>query len=441
MVPKHAGECVALVARTPVLERILRKLAIALLAVPVLAIVYTSSALRRSFVARTGFAVGLGAMLALAVIVTVRPTQVAAIPPTVDLPLTDATFRTIVATHRGLLEPVTIEFSSPMDPRSVESAVTIDPPAPVSLRWDGTTQLLTITPTTHWAPGTLHNVTVDAGALATNGMPMVSPARATFLTRNATTGTIAVTDPIGKRVGLDSSFRFVFDGPVSPAVLQAGLTVTPPLTGEIVPAEADANGSTAFLFTPATALDPATTYEVTLSGITDAEGIAIDPVSATVKTINTPRVIRFRPVDHTTKVERDQAISVRFTRPMDRAATKAAFSVAVAGKRSRGQGLVRRERHGPRLRSSQAPAVRDGRDDDRRPDGDEQGRRADRESDQGDVPHDAQARRPSDRDRWRWRWWRRRWRRGRRRRRCRDVGCRRDLLPRAHELHAHGRDW
>ena len=93
----------------------MRKLAIALLAVPVLAVVYLSTLVGRSMVARSGLAVGLGALIGLGVIALVRPTARQATPSRRDLPLTAASFQTVVATDRDLDSPVTIEFSAPMD--------------------------------------------------------------------------------------------------------------------------------------------------------------------------------------------------------------------------------------------------------------------------------------------------------------------------------------
>ena len=97
----------------------MRKLAIALLAVPILAVLYASTALRRSPLVRIGFTVGLGVVVALGVIVVGRPAPAAATAPIADVPLPAAAFRTVVATDRDLGEPVTIEFSVPMDEASV----------------------------------------------------------------------------------------------------------------------------------------------------------------------------------------------------------------------------------------------------------------------------------------------------------------------------------
>ena len=115
----------------------MRKLAIALLAVPILSVLYASTFLRRSPMIRIGSTVGLGVVVALGVIVVGRPAPAAATAPIVEVPLPAAAFRTVVATDRDLAEPVTIEFSVPMDEASVGVRALGHARRPRS-RWPGT---------------------------------------------------------------------------------------------------------------------------------------------------------------------------------------------------------------------------------------------------------------------------------------------------------------
>jgi uncharacterized protein YkwD len=309
----------------------LRKLAIAVLAVPILSFVYVSALLRRSLVVRTGFAIGLGAVLAFGVILTMRPAPISATPPSVILPLTAATFRTVVATDRALGAPVTIEFSAPMDETSVAAALTVAPATKVDLTWDKASRALTITPKGHWAAGTYHTVTVDAGALAASGAPMASPARAAFLTREPAGATIAATEGDGKRVGVGTSFGITFDGPVDPSSVTASIHIEPAVTGRVESASI-ADGMTRYTFIPLSPLQANTPYRIVVDGVRDADGVAIDPAVLEIQTVAAPGVVRFRPLDETKSVARDAAISVRFNKTMDRASTKAAFTVTAAGK-------------------------------------------------------------------------------------------------------------
>ena len=74
------------------------------------------------------------------------------------MPLTRAAFQTVVATNTSVRQPVAIEFTTPMNPASVAAAVTVDPPTPVELTWNGARDTLTIEPATTWAPGVYHSV-------------------------------------------------------------------------------------------------------------------------------------------------------------------------------------------------------------------------------------------------------------------------------------------
>ncbi len=309
----------------------MRKLAIALLAVPVLAVVYLSTLVGRSMVARSALAVGLGALIGLGVIALVRPTPATATPVAADLPLTAANFQTVVATDRALDEPVTIEFSAPMDQRSVAASLKVQPPVAVDLRWDATGRVLTIAPSHRWASGTYHTITVDAGALAKSGAPMASPARAAFLTRDEGGVRISPTERSGKRIAVGSAFLFTFDRPVDPTTVAPSVHLEPAAKGSVTATQAG-EGLTTYTFTPSKALRANTRYRLVIDGVRDADGIRIARGETTFRTIASAGVVRFRPRDTTADIPRDAAISVRFTSPMAHAATAAAFKVSAAGK-------------------------------------------------------------------------------------------------------------
>ncbi len=124
-----------------------------------------------------------------------RPTTAATAPVPI-LPLTQADFETTVATDRALTEPVTIPFTAPMDPASVAAAAdrrTRRPP--VDLAGTPTDTSLTIAPADHWSrwrPAHRHG---PGRAPSTGpGNHCARPARAVFLTRGATTGSVVATE-------------------------------------------------------------------------------------------------------------------------------------------------------------------------------------------------------------------------------------------------------
>ncbi len=313
----------------------MHKAAVALLAVPIIAAVYVGALLRRSVISRIGLAVGLSGLLGAGIVGAGLPALTSATPPTPIVPLTRAAFRTTVATDRDLTAPVAIEFTTPMDAASVAAAVNVDPPTAVQLTWDAAGETLTISPRSHWSPGAYYTVSVQSGALAQTGQPLVRPARAAFLTREATTDSVAATDQIGSRVSVETGFDVTFARPVDPASVAGSIRLDPPVPGTLE-ATTTPKGPVRYTFQPSRPLRAGTSYHVTVAGVVDQDGVALAPVSLAVKTTNPPAIVRFRPLADAKDTPPDAAISVRFTEPMDRRSTARAFSVKVGGKGIKG---------------------------------------------------------------------------------------------------------
>jgi hypothetical protein len=316
-------------------RRLLHKAAVALLAVPIIVAIYIGALLRRSVVSRIALAVGLSGLLGVGIVGAGMPAVTSATPPTPIVPLTRAAFRTTVATDHDLTAPVAIEFTTPMDAPSVAAAVNVDPPIAVQLAWDAAGDILTISPQAHWSPGVYYTVSVQAGALARTGQPLASPAREAFLTREATTGSVAATDLIGSRVSVETAFNVIFARPVDPASVPGAIQLDPPVPGKLQ-ATTTPKGPVRYTFQPSQPLRAGTSYHLTVTGVVDQDGIALAPLSLAVKTTNPPAVVRFRPQDTAQRTARDAAISVRFTEPMDRRSTAKAFSVKIGGKAIKG---------------------------------------------------------------------------------------------------------
>ena len=302
-----------------------------LLAAPVFASVYAAALLGRSRVVRTGAAVAMGAIVAVGAISMARPAVTTASPVRDIVPLTQAAFRTAVGTKVQLDAPATITFTTPMQRASVEAALSVEPRTDVSLRWNADSTSVDVAPATHWDASTFYTVSVGVGALATTGRPMTTPARASFLTRAATSVVLAATSANGTRVSIDSAFTVTFDQPVDPDSVGASIRLDPATPGAVT-SEAGPNGTTILTFTPTKALRPDARYRLIVSGARDAAGVEIAASTLAIRTTAAPAVVRFRPKQMTQAVPRDSAISVRFTRPMDHRTTKAAFTVTAAGK-------------------------------------------------------------------------------------------------------------
>jgi hypothetical protein len=315
----------------------LHRFAAAALAVLVLAQVYLSLLLRGSLLARTSLAVVMGSVLGLAIVAFSQPSAIQATPTHEIVPLTSASFQTALQTNLEPDTPVSVTFSTPMDRRSVEASLRVEPVTQVRLAWDATTTTLTVRPQTSWAPGTYHTVTIDAGALAATGRPLSSPVRAAFVTRDATAVRIVPLERQGRRALPTTGFLLEFGHPVSLAAVRDSLVVRPAVEGTVEPADDGGDGDR-FVFRPAAPLAPNTNYRITLAGsLRDASGapLAASP-SVTVRTAAAPSVVRFRPRHQTKAVERGVLLSVRFTEPMQTRSTKAAFRATIDSKAIRG---------------------------------------------------------------------------------------------------------
>ena len=270
-------------------------------------------------------------MLGIGVVGATGPALTVATPPHPILPLTQAAFGTTFATNRSLTAPVTIDFSSAMDPASLAAALDVEPATRVDLTWNPGGTMLTITPRPQWAAGTLHTITIDAGALARSGQPLAQPSRAAFLTRAAAIATLAATQPAGSRVAVTTGFLVTFDRPVDPDSVAGAIHLDPPAAGTLqwVPT---ANGLANFTFRPLAPLRSDTAYRLTVSGVRDSDGVAVATTALATRTASSPAVLRFRPRGAPTGIARNATISVRFSEAMDRNATARAFSVKAAGR-------------------------------------------------------------------------------------------------------------
>jgi len=310
----------------------LRQAANALLAAPIFVAATFGALLRRSSRARVGVVFSLAVLLGYGALSAGRPEPIAATAGVPILPLTEASFETVFATDTGLTEPVTLHFSAPMDAASVASSLTVQPAMPVDLVWapDGTS--LQIAPRSHWAPGVLHTITVQAGALARTGQPLARSARAIFLTRGQTRGTAVATEMLGSSATLTTSFAVTFARPVDAASVQTAIHLDPPTPG-VVRSSSPTVAQNRYTFQPLRPLLPNVAYRLIVSGVRDSDGIPLDPIQLAVQTTTTaPGVVRFRPRDEASGVGRASVLSVRFTQAMDRRSTARAFSVTAAGK-------------------------------------------------------------------------------------------------------------
>jgi uncharacterized protein YkwD len=325
----------------------LRKVAVAIVAIPVLVSLYLAIAGRRSRAIPIALSLVVTALVVVVGAGLLTPGPTTARPPSAIGPLAPDTFTTTLETNRGLDQAVELRFAQPMNDASVAAALSIQPAAAVTSQWDATGQVLTISPIGSWQPGTYYTVTVAASALDRVGRAVGRATRGVFVTRPLTTGRLIALATVGGVATGGSRFGIAFDGPVSLSALRAALRIVPAVPGTL---EAFTDGAARqelrqFVFVPSEPLAAATTYQISLDpSLDDAAGTVVERVDPLLVTVaSAPTVTAFTPASGATKVGRGSAISVRFSEPMDQSATRPALHVTsnghtVAGRATRAAG-------------------------------------------------------------------------------------------------------
>jgi uncharacterized protein YkwD len=303
----------------------LRNVLAAALAVPVIAFLVARSVGQRAGGRRLTAAASVLAIGAIVLLSSTSPTPATGALPARTGPLDPTAFTTEIRTSESPSAPVTISFPGPMNAASVEQMLGVTPATHIDITWDATGANVTVTPRTGWQPGTLYTVTVRAGALDADGRPLERRLRATFLTRPPIAATITATMVAGGEATIGSSFKIAFSGPIDESTL--AIIITPAVEGGLVPAVESTTAAPIFDFVPADSLAPDTEYTVRLSpSVRDLDAAEVRATPLTIRTVAAPAVVRFRPRHGWSDVAWSQDLSVRFTEPMEHAATEAAWS-------------------------------------------------------------------------------------------------------------------
>ena len=206
-------DCCVVPQRTRPGDCLLRKLAAALLAVPVLALFYVPVVLRRPCWRALGLHSGSGASSpsepsgSSRRAASWRHRRSRAI-----VPLTNAAFSSTIASGTELNAPASITFSAPMDQTSVAASLDVEPGCGRRPRlgcdWDR--------PDDHAEDTAGRQRPITRSRFApelsgASGRPMAVPARAVFLTRAATVGKIEATALAGSQAKVNTAFRISFD--------------------------------------------------------------------------------------------------------------------------------------------------------------------------------------------------------------------------------------
>jgi uncharacterized protein YkwD len=310
----------------------LRKIAAAIMAVPVLAAIYLPVLRRRGAAIRAGLAAAT-TLIVLAAVMGAMPRSASALAPATAGPVAAQRFGPTVISPEALDGAVAFNFAAPMDQASVAAALSVDPQTVVTLAWLDSGRTLLVSARGGWAPATYYTITIDPTARDAAGVSVADPIRTAFHTRGPTGARIVATQPLaGGRVARDATFVVTFDGPVDAAAARAAFRIEPAVAGELH-ADSSAGSTEQLTFIPAESLASGTRYTISLVGpLHDAAGALVAPIAPlVVETAVTPAVVRFRPLSGTADVMRSADISVRFTTPMDRVTTQRAFAISIKG--------------------------------------------------------------------------------------------------------------
>ena len=309
----------------------MHKVLATILAVPILVLVYAGTLIRRADRRHAVTALVALGLTGVLVATAIRPAPATGTLPSRPSAVDPAEFTPIVETDESPSAAITITFPQAMNTSSVERLVHVEPATSVAFGWDDSATLLTITPRDAWAHGTIHTVTVEAGALDATGRPLGHEIRSAFVTRDATTAAISATGLVAGSATAGSHVLIQFSGPVDASTV--ALVTDPEIAGSIGVAAGSTAEHPAFEFIPSAPLPGGVAITLTLgAGVRDADGGTIDAAATTIETAAAPTVVRFRPKAGTSGVGWSQTLSVRFTEAMDHASTEAAWTATQGGK-------------------------------------------------------------------------------------------------------------
>ncbi|MCA9969765.1 MAG: Ig-like domain-containing protein, partial [Anaerolineales bacterium] len=158
---------------------------------------------------------------------------------------------------------LSLRFNYAVDPASVESALVVEPPLAGSLAWNPAGDVATFMPATLPPPNTTYTFQFNRPLQDAFGDALPAPPPASFTTPPPVLSTL----PAGSDVSPSSAIRITFDRLVDEAAAEAGLTVSPPVTGTLRWDE------TTLIFEPAADLAPYTNYTVSLAtSVTGRDG-------------------------------------------------------------------------------------------------------------------------------------------------------------------------
>ncbi|MDH7487906.1 MAG: Ig-like domain-containing protein [Anaerolineae bacterium] len=222
--------------------------------------------------------------------------------------------------------PLVVEFNQPMDPKSLEGQVRIEPAVPG--RWAVQDRRLVFQPAAPLQPATVYRVVLGKGVKSSAGLTLADE----VVLRFQTVGNLRVsqTQPAdgAAEVERNIAITVIFNRPVVPLTdlkrardLPQPLHLDPP-----VPGTGEWLNTSIYIFRPAEGLAGSTTYRATVpAGLQDTTGSVLAEDYSWTFTTESPKIVGTQPQGM--KVEPTAQVIIAFNQPMDTASVEAGFSL------------------------------------------------------------------------------------------------------------------
>jgi hypothetical protein len=225
---------------------------------------------------------------------------------------------------------LTLSFSGPMNPRSVERAIVFDPAVDWTPLWSDDRTTLTISPTQSLRPETSYHLTIGTGAHSRTFHALDAPIELRFRTADAPAVVQLLPADGAAGVPIDSPISIRFSRTIVPTtslmlpVALSALGFDPPIDGTVTWLD-----PTTALFRPAAPLRPGTRYHATLAAdLTDAAGVQLErPYSWSFST-PAPVVLATWPADGARTVAPTATLALTISQQLDIASVRATLSLS-----------------------------------------------------------------------------------------------------------------
>lgn len=224
-------------------------------------------------------------------------------------------------------QDLTLYFDQAMNRESVEAALALSEGDIGALTWQDDLTL-TVSPETEWKRASEFTLTLGEDAQSAAGTPVAEAIALDFRVVGFLEATTFL--PTGENIATDNVITVIFNRPVVPLVSveeQADLP-TPIIISPEIAGSGEWLNTSIYVFTPETALQGGTQYEVTVpAGLTDVTGAIFEEDFSWTFTTEDPLIVEVIPVAGATPRPLDQAVTVEFSQAMDRETTEAAFTL------------------------------------------------------------------------------------------------------------------